>query len=166
MSVRYANFISLQPGQSVEVFANRGTSGIDGSNGTALGAALATDKLVTLLTGDMAFLYDRNSLWHNYLPKNLRIIVLNNHGGGIFRLLDGPASQPELEDYFATRQSNKAELTARDAGLHYFYAHTLDELQKQLTAFFDLSDSAKLLEIETDPKINAEVFARFKSMFK
>jgi 2-succinyl-5-enolpyruvyl-6-hydroxy-3-cyclohexene-1-carboxylate synthase len=40
MSVRYANFISLQPGQSVEVFANRGTSGIDGSTGTALGAAL------------------------------------------------------------------------------------------------------------------------------
>jgi 2-succinyl-5-enolpyruvyl-6-hydroxy-3-cyclohexene-1-carboxylate synthase len=52
--------------------------------------------------------------------KNLRIVVLNNHGGGIFRLLDGPAGQPELEDYFETRQRNKAELTAKDAGLHLF----------------------------------------------
>jgi 2-succinyl-5-enolpyruvyl-6-hydroxy-3-cyclohexene-1-carboxylate synthase len=166
MPVRYANFISLQPGQFLEVFANRGTSGIDGSTGTALGAALSTDKLVTLLTGDMAFFYDRNSLWHNYIPKNLRIIVLNNHGGGIFRLLDGPAGQPELEEYFETRQLNKAELTAKDAGLQYFHCQTLDELQKHLTPFFDLSGGAKLLEIETDPKINAEVYARFKSLFK
>lgn len=165
MPVRYANFISLQPGQTVEVFANRGTSGIDGSTGTALGAALITEKPVILLTGDMAFLYDRNSLWHNYVPKNLRIIVLNNHGGGIFRLLDGPAGQPELEEYFETRQRNKAALTAKDAGLDYYYCHTKEELHKQLTAFFDLSGGAKLLEIETDPAVNAGVYARFKQYF-
>ncbi|MDO1447660.1 2-succinyl-5-enolpyruvyl-6-hydroxy-3-cyclohexene-1-carboxylic-acid synthase [Rhodocytophaga aerolata] len=165
MPVRYANFISLQAGQTVEVFANRGTSGIDGSNGTALGAALTTEKLVILLTGDMAFLYDRNSLWHNYLPKNLRIIVLNNHGGGIFRLLDGPAGQPELEEYFETRQRNTAELTAKDAGMLYSYCNSREQLGKQLTAFFDLSGGAKLLEIETDPAVNAEVYARFKQYF-
>jgi 2-succinyl-5-enolpyruvyl-6-hydroxy-3-cyclohexene-1-carboxylate synthase len=165
MPVRYANFISLQPGQSVEIFANRGTSGIDGSTGTALGAALATDKLVILLTGDMAFLYDRNSLWHNYLPKNLRIIVLNNHGGGIFRLLDGPAGQPELEEYFETRQRNKAELTAKDAGLEYDHCTTREDLYKHLSSFFDLSDKARLLEIETDPAMNTQVYARFKSVF-
>jgi 2-succinyl-5-enolpyruvyl-6-hydroxy-3-cyclohexene-1-carboxylate synthase len=165
MPVRYANFISLQPGQTVEVFANRGTSGIDGSTGTALGAALTTEKMVVLLTGDMAFLYDRNSLWHNYLPKNLRIIVLNNHGGGIFRLLDGPAGQPELEEYFATRQRNTAELSAKDAGLQYYACRSREELGKQLAAFFDLSGGARLLEIETDPAANAEVYARFKKHF-
>jgi 2-succinyl-5-enolpyruvyl-6-hydroxy-3-cyclohexene-1-carboxylate synthase len=113
----------------------------------------------------MAFLYDRNSLWHNYMPGNLRIVVLNNHGGGIFRLLDGPAGQPELEDYFETRQRNKAELTAKDTGLTYFYCHTMDELHKHLPSFFDLSGGAKLLEIETDPQTNAEVYKRFKSRF-
>jgi 2-succinyl-5-enolpyruvyl-6-hydroxy-3-cyclohexene-1-carboxylate synthase len=42
MSVRYANFAGLQPHQRVEVFANRGTSGIDGCTSTAVGAALQT----------------------------------------------------------------------------------------------------------------------------
>lgn len=162
MSVRYANFIGLLPEQSVEVFANRGTSGIDGSNGTALGAALTTDKIVTLITGDMAFLYDRNSLWHNYLPPNLRIVVLNNHGGGIFRLIDGPAGQPELEEYFETRQLLKAETTAKDSVLAYFYAHSMEELQMQLPDFFNQAGGAKLLEIETDTTINDQVYKQLK----
>jgi 2-succinyl-5-enolpyruvyl-6-hydroxy-3-cyclohexene-1-carboxylate synthase len=164
MTVRYANFIGLTPQQSIEVFANRGTSGIDGCNGTALGSALMTDKPVTLITGDMAFLYDRNSLWHNFLPKNLRIIVLNNHGGGIFRLLDGPKGQPELEEYFETRQKLFAENTAKDMGLPYYFCNTMEELQKHLSAFFDSTSGAKLLEIETDPNINAEVYTQFKQL--
>ncbi|WP_370589978.1 2-succinyl-5-enolpyruvyl-6-hydroxy-3-cyclohexene-1-carboxylic-acid synthase [Rufibacter sp. LB8] len=69
MTVRYANLIGVAENGGVEVFANRGTSGIDGSTSTAVGSALSTDKLVTLVTGDMAFLYDRNALWHNYLPR-------------------------------------------------------------------------------------------------
>jgi len=70
MPVRYANYLSLSPEKNIEVFANRGTSGIDGSNSTALGSALATDRLVTLITGDMAFLYDRNAeqLWRWDFP--------------------------------------------------------------------------------------------------
>jgi 2-succinyl-5-enolpyruvyl-6-hydroxy-3-cyclohexene-1-carboxylate synthase len=164
MTVRYANFISLQPHQKINVFANRGTSGIDGSNGTALGAALTTGQLVILLTGDMAFMYDRNSLWHNFLPPNLRIVVFNNHGGGIFRLLDGPVGQPELEEYFETRQQLRAENTARDSGLAYYFCRTKEELQKQLPAFFDLTGGAKLLEIETDPQTNAAVYATFKRL--
>jgi 2-succinyl-5-enolpyruvyl-6-hydroxy-3-cyclohexene-1-carboxylate synthase len=164
MTVRYANFIGLTPQQSIEVFANRGTSGIDGCNGTSLGSALMTDKPVTLITGDMAFLYDRNSLWHNFLPKNLRIIILNNHGGGIFRLLDGPKGQPELEEYFETRQKLFAENTAKDMGLPYYFCNTMEELQKHLSAFFDSTSGAKLLEIETDPNINAEVYTQFKQL--
>ena len=75
-----------------EVFANRGTSGIDGCTSTAVGYALAEpDKQVVLLTGDVAFFYDRNAFWHNYPTPNLRVVLLNNHGGGIFRLIDGPA---------------------------------------------------------------------------
>lgn len=162
MPVRYANFVGLLPPQSVEVFANRGVSGIDGCTGTAVGAALATEKIVTLLTGDVAFLYDRNSLWHNYLPENLRIVVLNNHGGGIFRLLDGPAGQPELGEYFATNQPLTMELTAQQAGLTYFRCRTREELQTLLPDFFAATGGAKLLEIETETSVNEEVYRKFK----
>ncbi len=164
MPVRYANFAGLQPQQRVEVFANRGTSGIDGCTATAVGAALQTGKVVVLLTGDVAFFYDRNGLWHNYLPPNLRIVLLNNHGGGIFRLIDGPAGQPELEEYFETRQVLRAERAAGDFGLEYLSCQTLEELLKHLPAFFASDGKAKLLEIETDPQVNAQVYRQFKEL--
>ena len=124
MSVRYANLIGLSDQQlQAEVFANRGTSGIDGSNSTAVGAALASERLNVLLTGDMAFFYDRNAFWHNYLLPNLRVVLFNNHGGGIFRLIDGPRQQPELEEYFETHQALSARRTAEDFGMEY---HQID----------------------------------------
>jgi 2-succinyl-5-enolpyruvyl-6-hydroxy-3-cyclohexene-1-carboxylate synthase len=50
------------------VFCNRGTSGIDGSTSTAIGAAVANDKLTVLLP-EIWVLYDSNALWNNYIPK-------------------------------------------------------------------------------------------------
>ena len=83
-----------------------------------MGAALAQpERPVVLLTGDVAFFYDRNAFWHNYPVPNLRVVLFNNHGGGIFRLIDGPRQQPELEEFFETRQLLTAENTARDFGL-------------------------------------------------
>jgi 2-succinyl-5-enolpyruvyl-6-hydroxy-3-cyclohexene-1-carboxylate synthase len=163
MPIRYVNFVGLRPGRSVELFANRGTSGIDGCTGTAVGAAWTTDRPVTLITGDMAFLYDRNGLWHNQLPKNLRIVVLNNHGGGIFRLIDGPSGQPEMEEFFETRQRQTAENTARDFGIAYTRCRTREELRAALPVFFANDGQAKLLEVETDPAVNEAVWRRFRN---
>jgi 2-succinyl-5-enolpyruvyl-6-hydroxy-3-cyclohexene-1-carboxylate synthase len=152
----------LQPHQRVEVFANRGTSGIDGCTSTAVGAALQTQRIVTLITGDVAFFYDRNGLWQNYLPPNLRVVLLNNHGGGIFRLIDGPAGQPELEEYFETRQPLRANRAAEEFGLQYFPCRTREDLRKHLPAFFDSEGGAKLLEVETDAHTNADIYRQFK----
>lgn len=165
MSVRYANYIGTDADKEIEIFANRGTSGIDGCLSTALGAALTTDKLVYLLIGDLAFFYDRNALWNRYVPDNLRIILINNHGGSIFRMIDGPSKQPELGDYFETQQSFNAEKTALEANLTYFNAKTLDEFKKASEAFLQTDGNAKLLEIETDSVYNTEVFKQFKKGF-
>jgi 2-succinyl-5-enolpyruvyl-6-hydroxy-3-cyclohexene-1-carboxylate synthase len=162
MSVRYANLIGVAERKGVEVFANRGTSGIDGSTSTAVGSALGTDKLVTLLTGDMAFLYDRNALWHNYLPQNLRIVVLNNHGGGIFRMIEGPRSQPELEPFFETEQRQTARKTAEDMGLTYYKVTDGDTLAALLPTLFDLTAGPQLIEVETDSAKNYEVFSAYR----
>lgn len=165
MSVRYANIISIDFKQRIEVFANRGTSGIDGCVSTAVGQALTTDKLVFLLVGDVAFFYDRNGLWNRYLPDNLRIILLNNHGGGIFRIIDGPNKQAELAEYFETVQPMNAKNTSEDAGLDYFFVKTHEELAKNLTAFLAKSNKSKLIEVETDSAQNAQIFKDFKSGF-
>ncbi|WP_370589997.1 thiamine pyrophosphate-dependent enzyme [Rufibacter sp. LB8] len=162
MTVRYANLIGVAENGGVEVFANRGTSGIDGSTSTAVGSALSTDKLVTLVTGDMAFLYDRNALWHNYLPQNLRIVVLNNHGGGIFRMIEGPRSQPELRPFFETDQRQTAQKTAEDMGLAYTLVKDEAALAQALASFFDASAGPQLIEVETSSPENYDVFAQYR----
>ncbi len=171
MAVRYANLIGLPQGSSeIEVTANRGTSGIDGSSSTAVGSALAAnDRLHVLITGDLAFFYDRNAFWHNYPVPNLRIILLNNHGGGIFRMINGPSRQPELEEYFETKQQLEAKNTARDFGMKYFRVDLATkggtkELDELLPGFFtENSESAKLLEIISDSLTNAKIFRQFKA---
>lgn len=165
MSVRYANFIGLA-GRGIQVNANRGTSGIDGTVSTTVGAALATDQITTLITGDLAFFYDRNALWHNNVPKNLRLVILNNHGGGIFKLIDGPSNlpDPELTTYFETPHSLNAKNTAADHNCAYYHCTDAGELQQHLPVFFTLGARAAILEIETDRAINTEVFQKFKAM--
>jgi 2-succinyl-5-enolpyruvyl-6-hydroxy-3-cyclohexene-1-carboxylate synthase len=162
MAVRYANLIGLLPDQQVQVFANRGTSGIDGSTSTAVGTALSSSLPTILLTGDMAFFYDRNALWHNYPLPNLRIVVFNNHGGGIFRLIDGPGQQPELDEYFETHQALTAESTAREFGFHYYPCSSLDELKKALPDFFRTDAGPAILEIQTDSRANTEFFGQYR----
>jgi len=47
---------------------------------------VAQDKPTVFITGDLSFFYDSNALWNNYIPKDFRIIIVNNQGGGIFRI--------------------------------------------------------------------------------
>lgn len=162
MPVRYANYLSLSPEKNIEVFANRGTSGIDGSNSTALGSALATDRLVTLITGDMAFLYDRNAFWHNHLPANLRVVVLNNFGGGIFRLLPESGKLPELDTFFETKQNSTTKQVAEEFGLEYLLAHNYEQLSDALKTFFEPSAKIKILETQTQKSDNQSFFDFFK----
>lgn len=163
MPVRYANLCGIRADQQVAVFANRGVSGIDGCLSTAVGAALGTDKLVTLFIGDVAFFYDRNGLWNSYLPKNLRIVLFNNQGGHIFRMIDGSSQQPELETYFETPHSLTAERTAADAQIDYVCCEDVSALTESLPAFFEPGEKAKLLEIKSDKWTNQAEFARYKA---
>ena len=163
MIVRYANYLTVN---GLEVFCNRGTSGIDGCTSTAVGAALQTDKLVFLLTGDVAFFYDRNALWHQHLPPNLRIVLFNNFGGTIFRLIDGPSKLPELEEFFETRHQTTAQLLAQEFKLTYNCINDLNSLLQLLPDFVSTNGGPKLIEIQTDPVLNGKVFEEFKATMK
>jgi 2-succinyl-5-enolpyruvyl-6-hydroxy-3-cyclohexene-1-carboxylate synthase len=166
MAVRYANILGLPEGRQIDVFANRGTSGIDGCNSTAVGAALAQPaRPVVLLTGDVAFFYDRNAFWHNYPTPNLRVVLFNNHGGGIFRMIDGPRQQPELDEFFETRQALTAENLCRDFQLRYLPVASFAELAAALPVFF-ADAGAAVLEIFTDSKINAAFFEEYRKAVK
>jgi 2-succinyl-5-enolpyruvyl-6-hydroxy-3-cyclohexene-1-carboxylate synthase len=168
MPVRYANFVSLMPSSAdsaIRVWANRGTSGIDGTSSTALGAARMTDKLVVLITGDVAFFYDRNAFWQPELPANLRILLLNNHGGGIFRLIDAGA-QPEVETFFETPHQLEARSLAGEMGMHYQVCHSRQELALALKTFFAPYEKAFILEVDTNGQDNVQVYKALKSVMQ
>ncbi len=165
LPVRLANYIGLRkPG--LQVYSNRGTSGIDGCSSTAVGTSLVTQNLNVLVSGDMAFFYDRNAFWHNYNLSNLRIILLNNHGGGIFRMIDGPENLKELKNYFETDQLLTAENTARDFGMEYFISSDLAKLPDLLKEFFRPSERVRLLEIETESETNRQIFLKLINEIK
>ena len=166
MPVRYANLCGLDERQQISVGANRGVSGIDGCLSTAVGAALMTDQIVTLLIGDVAFFYDRNALWSAPIPPNLRVVLLNNDGGHIFRMIDGPSRQPELETYFETPHGYTAKRTAEDAGLTYQVCASLESLRSLLPDFVQPGNTAKLLELTTNKLANQEQFAAYKERIK
>ena len=163
MAVRYVNFLGKR---EQEIICNRGTSGIDGSNSTAVGCTFTTKDPVTLITGDMAFFYDRNAFWHNYSMPNLRIVLLNNHAGGIFRLVDGPAKQPELEEFFETRQTLTAQHLATEFGFFYSKVINQEELEAALSDFYEPSLHPKILEIETSSPKNAEILKSVKERMR
>jgi 2-succinyl-5-enolpyruvyl-6-hydroxy-3-cyclohexene-1-carboxylate synthase len=160
LSVRYASIFSAK---NTLNFCNRGTSGIDGCVSTAVGSSFKTEQIVTLLVGDMSFLYDKNAFWHNYLISNLRIIVLNNQGGNIFRSVDGAKDQPELEEYFVTEQRFSAQSTALEFRFDYFLIEKLADLENVLTNFFEPAEQAKLIEVKSDGKENALILAKMKA---
>ncbi|WP_375583105.1 2-succinyl-5-enolpyruvyl-6-hydroxy-3-cyclohexene-1-carboxylic-acid synthase [Cyclobacterium xiamenense] len=153
LAVRNVNFLG-RPLRDVEIISNRGTSGIDGSNSTAVGCTFTTKETVSLITGDMAFFYDRNAFWHQYQLANLRVLLFNNQGGGIFRMIDGPALLPELEEYFETRQKLTAEHLAAELGFDYWCVADLASLQNCLESFYQKSLKPKILEIKTSSESN------------
>ena len=85
--VRY--FQLFDPSTDESYFSNRGTSGIEGSSSTAIGAAYAVpQKQHLLITGDVSFFYDRHA-FGTITGSNIKIILINNGGGGIFNIIDG-----------------------------------------------------------------------------
>lgn len=165
MVVRYSNLIGLEKGKNIEIFANRGTSGIDGSLSSAVGCALKTDKIVTCLIGDMSFFYDRNAFWNSYLPDNLRVILINNHGGNIFRIIDGPNKQPEVGEYFETKQNSTAEYFCKENDVEYVKASDETSLENALNMLHQKFSRPVVIEVEVDGSRNADVFAAYKKLF-
>ncbi len=162
MSIRYINALQKYINQEIFVYCNRGTSGIDGSLSTAVGQAINTDKTVYCILGDLSFQYDKNALWNRYLPENLKIVVLNNAGGIIFSMIEGPRKQDSFDDFFRTHQPNKADLIAQEFGLNYLRINNKAEAELNITKFLT-SKTKTVLEIFTDYNQNE---SSFKSFFK
>lgn len=158
-AIRYAQLIEIDP--SIEVFCNRGTSGIDGSTSTAVGSAVGSGKQTVFITGDISFLYDSNALWNSYIPKNFKIIIINNGGGGIFRILPGHEEKPVFNTYFETSHQLTAEHLAKMYGCNYYKAINVAELNENLEKLYNNNEAPGILEAFTPTAENDVVLKQY-----
>lgn len=163
-TIRYAQFFNFD--RHIDVFCNRGTSGIDGSTSTAIGAAVVSKKETLCVTGDLSFLYDSNALWNNYIPSNFKIIVINNGGGGIFRILPGEKNTNNFDTFFETKHQFTALHLCEMYNLEYTMIHRESELNQNLKSFFSSSNTPKLLEIFTPSEINDQILLEYFNFLK
>jgi 2-succinyl-5-enolpyruvyl-6-hydroxy-3-cyclohexene-1-carboxylate synthase len=159
--VRYAQLFD-EASQFIS-WSNRGTSGIDGCVSTAAGASAICYQPLTVITGDVGFFYDSNALWNSNLSPLLRIILINNGGGNIFRVIPGPDNFEELEPFIETAHNLDVEGIVRNFGLNYHQAHNQEELNQALPDFFAAQENSKaaLLEIFTPNKLSADVLKEY-----
>ncbi|NDP28772.1 MAG: 2-succinyl-5-enolpyruvyl-6-hydroxy-3-cyclohexene-1-carboxylic-acid synthase [Flavobacterium sp.] len=158
-AIRYAQLFAINP--SIQVFCNRGTSGIDGSTSTAIGAAVANERPTVLIAGDIGFLYDSNALWNEYTPKNFKIILINNGGGGIFRILPGHEETPVFNKFFETSHCLTAEHLAKMYGFEYSIASNEINLETSLRAFYAQNDKPSILEVFTPTLENNKILLQY-----
>lgn len=150
--IRYLQLVDID--NSIEIFCNRGTSGIDGSTSTAIGASLSSNKPTILITGDISFLYDSNALWNNYIPSNFKIILINNGGGGIFRILPGHQENDTFNTYFETSHNLTAEQLAKMYQFDYVAVKDENELKNAWNSFITNESKPSILEVFTPEKLN------------
>ena len=140
-----------------KMFANRGTSGIDGSTSTAIGSSINSASPVVLVTGDLSFFYDMNALWNKYIPNNFRIIIVNNGGGAIFKILPGHEENELFAEFIETKHNLSARLIARMFKFRYSRVSTKIGLKLALKTFFNNSKKPKILEIKTSGIKSAKI---------
>tara|TARA_B100000614_G_C14513067_1_gene479377 strand:- start:769 stop:1482 length:714 start_codon:yes stop_codon:yes gene_type:complete len=165
--VRYSNLFDQPFQNKLRCFSNRGTSGIDGTLSTAVGSAIVTGKLTTVITGDLSFFYDSNALWITPFPKNLKIILINNKGGSIFRIIDGPSEIKELEPFLEAKHNLNAEFIAKTFYLDYsFCENEIDLVESLKGLYLHKKDKAALLEVSTENELNPEILKRYFNLLK
>lgn len=151
MPIRDMDTFYLPAKTSVEIIANRGANGIDGVIATAIGVA-ATDQKLTLLIGDISFLHDYTSLFiaRQYnIP--IRVVVVNNNGGGIFSFLPQANEKKHFEALFGTPFSPPIEKLAKAVGGNYVQPKTVDELSEILAQSIK---QIEIVEVITDREEN------------
>ncbi|MDC3246326.1 thiamine pyrophosphate-binding protein [Flavobacteriaceae bacterium] len=158
-AIRYMQLFDQMP--SSTVFCNRGTSGIDGSTSTAIGASVSLKSPTLLITGDLSFFYDSNGLWNDYIKNTFRIILINNSGGGIFKILPGYTDDLFHEKFIETRHSFSAKHLAKMHGFKYNKVSGSLGLKFALTSFFKASSRPKLLEINTNSSLSSKILKNY-----
>lgn len=144
------------------VWCNRGVNGIEGSLSTAAGFSLTDHDLNVCIIGDLSFFYDQNALWNNCVGGNLRILLLNNSCGGIFKQLPNLHRSPVADTFVGASHTTTAKGICAQNNVEYIAAHNQEEMQHGISELLTRKgNSPVLLEVFTDAAIDAETLSKY-----
>lgn len=159
-AIRYAQIISYSlPHAS---YCNRGVSGIDGSVSTAVGGAIAYKGQTVIIIGDLSMSYDIGALGLQNVPKNFKIIVIDNQGGGIFRFIPSTSELPEREEYLCQPPRLPLKELAKGYGWNYFEYDDERSLKDNFESFMT-SPKKSIMKIICDGTLSASVLKNYMS---
>lgn len=153
-STRQMQFFDLD--ESIQVDSNIGAYGIDGTLSTFLGQSLISDNLCYLLLGDLSFLYDMNAIRVKHIKNNIRIVVVNNHGGGEFHYTMGRLIDT-IDLHTSAKHDTNVKGWVESLGYIYLSAKNESELQDALKKMAEYSQQGIILEVFTDMDDDAQI---------
>lgn len=163
-TVRYAQTADCTRHRRID--ANRGVNGIDGSTSTAIGAAIVSNHVTLLLTGDMSAQYDFGALLLEDIPSTFKMVVINNSGGGIFRAIANTRHLPAMPRYLAGGVVLPLEAVCRSRGFGYYRADSLEALKSEFETMAARTDAPCILEVGVPPEAGTPIFKRLYTLYK
>lgn len=146
--------------EGVQCTSNVGCCGIDGCTSSMIGSSLASpNRLCFLVTGDLAFFYDLNSLGNHHIGNNVRIILINNAIGAEFKISqhfcytfrDDADKYMAAAGHYGAKSPVLVKHYAEDLGFQYLSATNKEEFLSTLDTFTnpEITDKPMLLEVFT-----------------
>lgn len=157
-AILLAENFPLVPG--IDVYSNRGTIGIDGTLSTFVGQSLYAQRPCYLLIGDLSFFYDMNGLWNQYVGSNIKILMINNCGGGLFYWYPGENISSDIHRHTAAGGNPAtAKPWVESRGFKYLSASNQAEFDAQLPLFMAQPTGMPVFfEVFTDKAKDATVW--------
>ena len=154
--VRAVDMLGSGKGAEIPTALNRGASGIDGLISSACGYSSGLKRPVSLLIGDLSAMHDLNSFkLLAESPEPVFVVLLNNHGGGIFSFLPVAKQTDIFETFFGTPHSNDFLSVAEMFGLNYFRPDSISAFVKDYRQAVRENKSA-VIEIFTERDKNPQ----------
>ncbi|WP_448790295.1 2-succinyl-5-enolpyruvyl-6-hydroxy-3-cyclohexene-1-carboxylic-acid synthase [Bacteroides graminisolvens] len=164
--IRYAQLFPVS--NSIEVCCNRGTNGIEGSLSTAIGYAVASEKLNFIVIGDLSFFYDMNAIWNRNIGNNIRIMLLNNGGGEIFNTLPGLEMSGRSHQFITAVHTTSAKGWAEERGFLYLRAEDETQLEEAMKTFTQpgMLTQPLLMEVFTNKNKDSRILKDYYHQLK
>lgn len=135
--------------KEINVYTNRGASGIDGVISTSLGIASQSELPTYLIIGDLAFYHDINALpLSKKFSLPLTIILVNNNGGGIFEHLPISKQKNIFKEFFFTPMNLNFKSIVKGYGCGYDLIKDWNSFRKKIKRFN--KKGITVLEIKTN----------------